>query len=371
MSLITSEPYHDTKLINYINNFVESNKTIGNLKGELIGIYYNKYNEQQIEIYNNIRKNYNIITIYLLSDELLTKLEKFKLIICLDDTQFELIEQCYNLNILLVSNYNSDNNFINQFCIGYKTETCIYNIINIVNSTDTFSIIIPVYNCEKYIEKTILSILFQTYHNYIIYIIDDCSTDKSLEIAKKYSYLPNVIITSNDKNIGKFMSINKILPNIKTQYYLIVDSDDIIIKNRLIYDMIEFSKNNNLLAVASKWYRYDETDNLLIREPYYCPNNCTFKTEIINKLGLYWNTRFSGDTEYIERFKRFIGLKYICYLNLITYIAIHKSDKTNLTLQIPLRSTKRIVFKILYTIYHIKYIIISYFNTLKSIINFF
>ncbi len=352
MSLITTTTYHDIKLINYINNLSELNININiNLKGELIGIYYNKDDLKQIEIYNNIKKYYNEIIIIDVS----STLEDFKLIICLDDTNFDLIEQCYNLNILLVSNYQSNDNetnFINQFCIRYKNEKSIYNIINIVNSTDTFAIIIPVYNSEKYIEKTILSVLCQTYRNYVIYIIDDCSTDNSLEIAKKYSHLPNVIITSNDTNLGKFMSINKILPNIKTKYYLIVDSDDIIIKNRLIYDMIEFTKYKSILVVNSKWYRYNETTNLLISEPFCGANNSTFKTEIINKIGLYWNTRFGGDSEYIDRFYKFIGKRYITYLSFITCIAIHRSDKNNLTLQIPLRSKKRLDFRNLYIKYH-------------------
>ncbi len=183
-------------------------------------------------------------------------------------------------------------------------------------------------------------------------MIDDCSTDNSLQIINKYKHLPNVIISSNDTNLGKFMSINKMLPNIKTNYYLILDSDDIIIKNRLIYDMIEFTRCKNIFAVASKWYRYNETNNLLVTSPYFCANNCTYKTEIINKIGVYWNTRFGGDSEYIERFNKFIGSKYILYSNQITCIAIHRFDKNNLTLQVPLGSTKRKNFVNLYRKYH-------------------
>ena len=351
MSLITSKLYHDIKLINYINNLSELDKTQLTSNRKLIGVYYNKDDKEQNNLYKNVKNHYNdIITI-----ELSSKLEEFKLIICLDDTNFDLIEQCYNLNILIVSNYQSDKietNFVNQYCIRYKTEKNILNIINIMNSTEQFAIIIPVYNCEKYIEQTILSVLCQTYRNYVIYIIDDCSTDKSLEIVKKYSHLPNVVITSNDKNIGKFMSINKVLPNIKTQYYLILDSDDIIIKNRLVYDMIEFTKYKSILVVSSKWYRYNETNNLSIRSPYFCPNNCTFRIDIINKIGLYWNTRFSGDAEYIDRFHKFIGKRYIIYVPFITCIAIHRTDNNNLTLQIPLGSKKRVDFHLLYKKYH-------------------
>jgi hypothetical protein len=355
MSLITSKSYHDIKLIDYINNLSELDKTqlisnrISNRK--LIGIYYNKDDEHQSFLYENVKKYYD----YVIMIDLSSNLHEFKLVICLDDTNFALIEKCYNLNILIVSNYESDEyemNFVKQYCIRYKTYKCISNTINVMNSTDTFSIIVPVYNCEQYIEQTILSILCQTYHNYIIYIIDDCSTDKSLEIINKYSHIPNVVIISNDTNLGKFMSINKVLPTIKTEYYLIVDSDDLIIKNRLVYDLTEFTRYKSILVVASKWYRYDEDMKMLVKTPYYCPNNCTFRIAIIQKIGLYWNTRFSGDSEYFNRFYKFFGKKYIIYSPIITCIAIHRIDKNNLTLQIPLGSKERVDFKLLYENYH-------------------
>ncbi len=48
------------------------------------------------------------------------------------------------------------------------------------------SIIIPVYNSEKYLEETILSVINQSYENWELLLIDDCSTDKSYEIIQKY-----------------------------------------------------------------------------------------------------------------------------------------------------------------------------------------
>ena len=49
-----------------------------------------------------------------------------------------------------------------------------------------FSIIIPAYNVEKYIEKCIKSILEQDYTNYEIIVVDDCSTDNTVNILKRY-----------------------------------------------------------------------------------------------------------------------------------------------------------------------------------------
>ncbi len=358
MTLITTQSYHDIKLIKYIDNYIETKSLDKFTSGSLIGVYYNNNNDIiQLEYYKTIQKHFmGVIDIIEINQtDLELNLANFKLVICLDDLNFDIIEKCYNLNILVVSNYKStepDTEFIDNYCIKYTSIKNIINIIEITNSSDTFGIIIPVYNCENYIEKTIISVLSQTYKNYIIYIIDDCSTDNSLQVIKKYSHLPNVVITSNEKNLGKFMTINKVLADIKTKYYLIVDSDDIIIKNRLVYDMIEFTRYKSIFAVASKWYRYNETNNFLVRSPYFCPNNCTYKTEIIKKIGLYWNTRFGGDTEYIMRFYKFIGAKYIVFLDKITCVAIHRFDENNLTLQVPLGSTKRKKFINLFKKYH-------------------
>ena len=57
-----------------------------------------------------------------------------------------------------------------------------------------FSVIIPVYNCEKYIYKCLDSLLFQKYNNYELIIINDGSTDNTLKIINKYNIKFNKII---------------------------------------------------------------------------------------------------------------------------------------------------------------------------------
>ena len=66
-----------------------------------------------------------------------------------------------------------------------------------------FSIIVPVYNVEKYIKKCINSILNQTYKNYEIIIINDGSTDKSKKILETYKKINNVkIINQTNKGLS-------------------------------------------------------------------------------------------------------------------------------------------------------------------------
>ena len=80
------------------------------------------------------------------------------------------------------------------------------------NQQFIFNIIIPVFNAEKYIEKCLNSIKKQSYKNYQVKIIDDCSTDNSYliirSIIKKYKLL-KIIIMQNKKQMGISYSLNK------------------------------------------------------------------------------------------------------------------------------------------------------------------
>ena len=88
------------------------------------------------------------------------------------------------------------------------------------------SVIVPVYNSEKYIEKCIESIINQTYRNIEIIFINDGSTDESLNIIHKYKKLDNRIKVINQSNSGVSAARNKGIKNSIGDYITFVDSDD-------------------------------------------------------------------------------------------------------------------------------------------------
>ncbi|MCI8485617.1 MAG: glycosyltransferase [Clostridia bacterium] len=88
------------------------------------------------------------------------------------------------------------------------------------------SIIVPVYNCEKYLERCLNSIIKQTYKNLEILLINDGSTDKSLEIVKEFSEIDNRIIVIDKKNEGVSIARNIGIDNAKGEYITFVDADD-------------------------------------------------------------------------------------------------------------------------------------------------
>ena len=100
-----------------------------------------------------------------------------------------------------------------------------------MNNKHLISIIVPVYNVEKYIDKCIKSILEQTYKNLQIILIDDGSQDKSGQICDEYELQDNRIEVIHKKNGGLSDARNLGIKKARGEYIGFVDSDDYISKN--------------------------------------------------------------------------------------------------------------------------------------------
>ena len=94
-----------------------------------------------------------------------------------------------------------------------------------------FSIIIPAYNAEDSIEESINSVLNQTYSNIELIVIDDCSTDNTYNVVKKYS---NVKLLQTPVNSRQGTARNIGLNNCSGDYILFLDADDIYFDNNVI-----------------------------------------------------------------------------------------------------------------------------------------
>lgn len=95
------------------------------------------------------------------------------------------------------------------------------------------SIIVPIYNVEKYLHRCIESIVNQNMNDYELLLIDDCSTDASLNVAKQYGHLSNIKIIEKRKNSGLSDTRNIGLKEAVGRYVLFLDSDDYIEENSL------------------------------------------------------------------------------------------------------------------------------------------
>ncbi len=106
------------------------------------------------------------------------------------------------------------------------------------------SVIMPVYNKEKYIEATIKSVQEQTYENWEIVIIDDCSSDASSKIIKRYvDNDERIRYYKNEKNLGAAGSRNRAIELAKGRYIAFLDSDDLWMPNKLEKQIDYMSQN--------------------------------------------------------------------------------------------------------------------------------
>jgi len=123
------------------------------------------------------------------------------------------------------------------------------------------SVVMPVYNAEKYLAEAIESILNQTYKNFEFIIVDDGSKDKSLEIIKEYAKKDKRIIYFRNKNNLKICkTLNKGIKAARGKYIARMDADDISLPNRF-EEQVKFLEKNLKVGVVGSWIEIFNEDN--------------------------------------------------------------------------------------------------------------
>lgn len=137
----------------------------------------------------------------------------------------------------------------------------------------------PAYNSEKFIGKAIKSILNQTYKNYEFIIIDDCSTDKTLDVIKKYSAKDKRIkFEKNKKNLGIAGNRNRLIELSRGKYIAWQDADDLSIKERIEKEVSFMEKNPSVGICGGFLECFNRKGVSGIR--YYSPNDIYLRKHI-------------------------------------------------------------------------------------------
>lgn len=119
------------------------------------------------------------------------------------------------------------------------------------------SIIMPSYNTAKYIAETVQSVLAQTYQDWELIIVDDCSTDDTDEVIKPFLCDSRIRYFKNEKNSGAAVSRNRALREAKGKWIAFLDSDDLWLPEKL-EKQIAFMEENG--------YHFSYTDYMEIDE---------------------------------------------------------------------------------------------------------
>lgn len=125
------------------------------------------------------------------------------------------------------------------------------------------SIVIPTYNGGKTIKRTIESVLVQSYTNFELFILNNCSTDDTLEILSSFDD-ERINIVNNEENIGFEGNWNKALKYINGKYFKLLPDDDLLFKNSLKKSVAVLESNANVVLVSSKREIINENDKKIM-----------------------------------------------------------------------------------------------------------
>ena len=134
------------------------------------------------------------------------------------------------------------------------------------------SIVLPVHNGEKYLHKSIASVLEQTYSNWELLIIDDCSSDCSAEIAKEYAAKDiRIHYYHNEKNLKLPRTLNRGFALSSGEYLTWTSDDNIYLPNALEKMVAVLDREPSIGFVFADYYVIDEEENII--HEYSIPSN--------------------------------------------------------------------------------------------------
>lgn len=137
----------------------------------------------------------------------------------------------------------------------------------------------PVFNGDRFIDKAIQSILNQTLKNFEFIIINDASTDRSLQIINKYRRRDKrIILINNKKNIHMSRSINLGIGRAKSDLIARMDQDDIAFPNRLEIEYDFIKSHPNVAIVGSDIITINEFDQVIGKRTYQTKSDSLKRT---------------------------------------------------------------------------------------------
>ena len=221
------------------------------------------------------------------------------------------------------------------------------------NSNPLVSIITPVYNAEKYLADCIESVVAQTYDNWDYVIINNCSTDRSLEIAEKYAKKDSRIRIFNNKSFLDVMpNLNHSMLQIShaSKYCKVVHADDWVFPECL-KRMVEVAERYPSAGIIGA-YRLDETRVNLDGLPYGCsifsgrgicrqtllgylyvfgsPSSILIRSELIKKRQPFYNEHsFHADKEVCFELLKKADFGFV--YQVLTFTRRHNESETTLS----------------------------------------
>lgn len=195
------------------------------------------------------------------------------------------------------------------------------------------SVLMPAYNAESYIVQAISSVLSQQFENYLLYVLDDGSSDNTGHIIRKFADLDDrIIVLSNTERRGILAARDKLFDCVETEYFAWMDADDISMPQRFKNQVEFLESHKDIDVVAGAWlvmglnrvyYPYTDHDDLkaamLVSNPFHNPV-MMIRTSAANRLNFRFKecgVKSASDFAFVTAIKqiaRFATLPEVLYL---------------------------------------------------------
>jgi len=221
-------------------------------------------------------------------------------------------------------------------------------------SVPKVTVLLPVWNAEKYIKQAIESVLNQTFKDFELLVIDDASTDKSAEIILSFQDA-RIIYVKNNSNLQLIRTLNKGIRLARGRYLARMDADDICFSERL-EKQVEFLEKNKGIAVVGTDIEFISSKGRYIGKGIVHPNgpkhikwglqrrNCVYHPTVMVNMDLLGED-FFYDTNYVhaEDYELWLRLakSYEIYnlSDILLKYRIHSASITNIHNQSAINST--------------------------------
>ena len=200
---------------------------------------------------------------------------------------------------------------------------------------EKISVIMPIYNCEKYLKRSIESVLNQTYKKLELILINDGSTDNSLKVCREYERKDDRVQVIDKKNGGVSSSRNAGLKIATGEYVTFVDADDWIYPSFLNDFSVNFfrdadlyiqgyvdSNGNEFVCANRYWYSDNlivELDDIYLGQLYGFVWNKLFKSSILKDHALWFSEKITMIEDLLFIYNYLLYSKSVFNISQINY----------------------------------------------------
>ena len=158
------------------------------------------------------------------------------------------------------------------------------------------SIIMPSWNTAKFIAESIQCVIDQTYQNWELLIVDDCSTDNTDEVVEPFLSDPRIKYLHNENNSGAALTRNKAMREAQGEWIAFLDSDDLWTSEKL-EKQVSFMKEHGYVLSYTEYEKIDEEDkplNIYVTGPDVVNKRKMYNYDYIGQLTMMYSAKYFG-----------------------------------------------------------------------------